>query len=383
LPALVTLSRILAIPVFLACSSVTNLPTSHPYLVGFSNLGPGTHTPLLKSADVVVVIEADLPWIPMNKDRDGVYERPSETAQVYVIDSGDPLRRGIGMHHDEADLTCHADAAVALTQLVEAIGDRVPDGWSDRSERIHALHDAWKARLHATESFLIAPSSSGRVTPYTTPQIMSTLREAIKSRGIPHESTLILNESVSNFPLVWSHMQPEVAGEMMGSAGSSLGWALGASIGSILGGRMAKKGNGGTGYELVVAIVGDGTFLFGVPASAFWIAGRYQTPFLTIVLNNGGWKSPRSSLLGVHPTGHGSKVAGDRLTVGFGPKYPDHSMIAMAASDGWAWGRKISSDLATEDKGPQALLRETIMEGVRVVVEEQRCAVIDCMLEII
>lgn len=278
-PALVTLSHSLALPVFLTCPSATNLPTSHPFLVGFSYLASGTHTPLLKSADVVLVVDAEVAWIPMNKDKDGVYERPNETARVYIIDSGDPLKRGIGMHHDEADLVCHADAAVALTQLREAIGTQPANGWSQRTERIQKIHHEWKAKLDAAESFPIAPSESGsgRHTPYTTPQIVGTLRKAIRARGIAREGTLVLNESISSYPLVWSHMQPEIAGEFIASGGSSLGWALGAGVGSVLGGRVAKKGEAGKGYELVTAIVGDGTFLFGVPASTFWMARRYQT----------------------------------------------------------------------------------------------------------
>ena len=58
----------------------------------------------------------------------------------------------------------------------------------------------------------------------------------------------------------------------------------------------------------MVAIVGDGTFLFGVPSAAYWMARRYNTvsyclmlgywtnsipfhlqPYLTIIINNGGW----------------------------------------------------------------------------------------------
>jgi hypothetical protein len=389
----------LALPVFLTCPSATNLPTSHPYLVGYSYLAPGTQTPLLKSADVVLVVDAEVAWIPMNRDKDGAYERPSETARVYIIDSGDPLKRGIGMQYGDADLVCHADAAVALTQLREAIGTQPANEWSKRTERIQKLHHEWKAQLRSAECFPIAPSSSGRPAPYTTPQIVSTLRKAIKARGIARESVLVLNESISSYPLVWSHMQPDIAGEMLGSGGSSLGWALGAGIGSVLGGRVAEKGKAKTGYELVAAIVGDGTFLFGVPASAFWMARRYQTvstppgprpsltlsdvpqPFLTIVLNNGGWKSPMLSMLGVHPTGHGAGAVGHQLTVGFGPDCPDYSQIAVAASNGWAWGRKISVDLATGDGGAEALLQETIAEAVRVVVEDRRCAVVDCVLE--
>jgi len=34
--------------------------------------------------------------------------------------------------------------------------------------------------------------------------------------------------------------------------------------------------------------VGDGTFLFSVPGSVYWISKRYNIPVLTIVLNNKG-----------------------------------------------------------------------------------------------
>ncbi|KIK93644.1 hypothetical protein PAXRUDRAFT_502856 [Paxillus rubicundulus Ve08.2h10] len=369
---LATLSRILALPVFLTCPSTTNLPTSHPFLVGVSYLTPGTHTPLLQSADVVVVIDAEVAWIPMNKDSDGVHERPQETAQVFVIDGGDPLKRGIGMHHDEADLICQADAAIALTQIREAVGSQAAFDLSERGERVRKMHEVWIAQLRAAESFPIVPSSSGRSAPYTTPQILAALRTAIHASGASREGTLILNESISSYPLTWSHMQPEIPGEMMSSGGSSLGWALGAGIGAVLGGR-----------ELVASIVGDGTFLFGVPASAFWMARRYMTPFLTIVLNNGGWKSPKLSMLGVYPHGYGSSAVGDQLTVGLGPDCPDYSQIAVAASGGWAWGRKISADLAVDGKNAEELLQETIAEAVRIVTEERRCAVVDCVLECI
>ena len=86
-------------------------------------------------------------------------------------------------------------------------------------------------------------------------------------------------------------------------------------------------------------------------------------------------------MLGIHPTGHGSSAVGHELTVGFGPDCPDYSQIAVAASNGWVWGRKISVDFATEERNGQQLLQETIAEAVRVVVEDRRCAVVDCVME--
>lgn len=79
-------------------------------------------------------------------------------------------------------------------------------------------------------------------------------------------------------------------------------------------------------------------------------------------------------MLRMHPTGHGSKASGDKLSVGFGPNCPDYSQIAVAASSGWAWGKRVST-------GGKAALESAIIEGVKVVFSERRCAVIDCVLE--
>lgn len=82
-------------------------------------------------------------------------------------------------------------------------------------------------------------------------------------------------------------------------------------------------------------------------------------------------------MLGVHPTGLGSKASGDKLSVGFGPDRPDFSQIAVAASGGWAWGKRVGD---AESSGRLAL-EATIAEAVKVVVNERRCAVVDCVLE--
>ena len=112
-------------------------------------------------------------------------------------------------------------------------------------------------------------------------------------------------------------------------------------------------------------------------------------PFLTIVLNNGGWKSPKLSLLGVHPAGYGSLAGGDELSVGFGPTAPDYAGIASAA--GGAWGQKVKwfekagaspkGDRGDAVQGQESGLNEIIKEAVRVVKEERRCAVVDCVIE--
>lgn len=75
-------------------------------------------------------------------------------------------------------------------------------------------------------------------------------------------------------------------------------------------------------------------------------------------------------MLGVHPTGAGSKAKSSHLNVTFGPQSPDYSQIAVAA--GGAWGTRITKPGEVEG---------AINEGVRVVLEEKRCSVIDVVIE--
>jgi len=70
--------------------------------------------------------------------------------------------------------------------------------------------------------------------------------------------------------------------------------------------------------------------MFGVPSSAFWVANAYQTPFLTIVYNNGGWNAPKYSTLGVHPEGTAKKNDNFWVTIGEGARFAD---IAAAAGN--------------------------------------------------
>lgn len=82
-------------------------------------------------------------------------------------------------------------------------------------------------------------------------------------------------------------------------------------------------------------------------------------------------------MLGVHPSGFGSQASGNKLSVGFGPDSPDFAQIAVAASAGWAWGKRVG---VSGDSGKEEL-ENTIAEAVRIVVSERRCAVVDCVLE--
>ena len=106
--------------------------------------------------------------------------------------------------------------------------------------------------------------------------------------------------------------------------------------------------------------------MFSAPSAVHWMARRYRTPFLQIIYNNRGWKAPKFSALAVHPDGFASRAKD--LDLSFDPP-PDYSGIAAAAGDAHARVVKHPHDVEA-----------AVAEGLRVVLEEQRCAVLDVWL---
>lgn len=112
--------------------------------------------------------------------------------------------------------------------------------------------------------------------------------------------------------------------------------------------------------------------------------------------SNVNLQGPKLSMLAVHSVGLDSQllsaVPADVLHTGFGPVCPDYSQIAVAASAGWAWGKKIGGEHKEAsvhandtskliDGGGKAELETTMGDAVRMVLEERRCAVLDCVLD--
>jgi acetolactate synthase I/II/III large subunit len=117
----------------------------------------------------------------------------------------------------------------------------------------------------------------------------------------------------------------------------------------------------------VVAICGDGSYLFSQPSTVHWLARAYQAPFLHVVLNNGGWRAPRQAVLGVHPDGIAARAP--NIDIHF-PEPPDYAGIAAAA--GGAHPEVVRS---------VAEVKPALERALRAVREEKRAAVIDARIQ--
>lgn len=306
-PALVALAELLAVPVLESAAFKMNFPADHPMHAGWQ-FTTRQQNPLLAEADVILIVDSDIPYIPATN-------APSADAAIYVVDT-DPLKASMTMWDVPARLSAVASGKVALRQLGQSVRnvDFDRDLIETRRAEITAAHQARRAEWDALEK-----PADGQITPQ---YLTACVRDLLAG-----EEVLALTEAVTNFQVVAEHLRVNQPGALMGSGGGSLGWSGGGAIGA----KIASP------ERIVVSLIGDGTFLFGVPASAHWVSRRYDAPTLTVIYDNRGWKAPKQSTLGVHPSG--AAAADDNFHVSFEPE-ADLPGVAVAAGAGY--GRTVS-----------------------------------------
>ncbi len=316
--ALTELCELVAAGVVESAPMRMNFPADHPLHVGYQ-WNTASQNPVLAAADVVLVAGSDVPWIPASN-------RPASGAQIFVLDA-DPVKEQMTLWHVPATRYARADLPIALRQVADAVrrlGGPDRAATQARAERLAATHLAQRAEWAAREQ----PGPDGTITPAW---LVACVRDAIGP------DALVLTEAVTNYQVVSEHLRPSRAGSLLGSGGSSLGWSGGAAVGA----KLAAPD------RTVVSLVGDGSYLFGVPATAQWLARRYHAPSLTVIFDNGGWSAPVLSALAVHPDG---AVAARGGGTGFAPIA---DLPAVAAAAGGAYAATVTQ----ADRLPAALRR--------------------------
>jgi acetolactate synthase I/II/III large subunit len=336
-PVLVELAEILAIGVLESAASCVNFPGDHPLHRGYQ-FTTTEQNPVLAQADVILVVDSDVPWIPTSS-------RPSPGAAIYVIDA-DPLKPTIPMWQIAARRFAAADSKVALKQIARLVRDEnlaEAQVVETRRAEIAAASQARRAELDALEQ-----PEAGVITPrYLTACVRDLLAGT---------DSLVLTETITSYQIVAEHLRPSVPGSYLGSGGGSLGWAGGGAVGAKLASSSERA---------VVSLVGDGSYLFGVPSSAQWVARRYHAPSLTVIYDNRGWAAPKFSTLRVH--GHGAAAAADDFHVSF---EPEADLAGIAAAAGGAYAATVDDP----DELPQ------VLKDALAVVRGGRSAVVSVHL---
>lgn len=333
--ALVELSERLGVGVLESVPSAMNFPADNPAYQGLQ-WSEARQNPVLAAADLVLVIDSDVPWIPS-------VNRPAAGARIYHIDV-DPLKQSMPLWYIPARRVFRADAATALAQINRRLTTLPID-----TARVATRH-ARLARVHAERSATLAERERPPADGISPEFAIAALRPHLDS------DTIVLNEAITNYPLVVDHLGSMRAGSLFASGGGSLGWHGGAAIGVKL----------ACPEKTVIAMTGDGSYLFSVPASVYWMARQYAAPFLTVIFNNRGWRAPKLSALAVHPSGYASRA--NDLGVAFDPP-PDYAAIAAAAGGAFA---------ATVRQAEE--MEQALAAAFHAVREERRAAVLDVWL---
>ena len=321
---LMALSEHLGIAVCEVGPQYLNFPGEHPHHLGYRR------NALVDEADLILMIDVDVPWIMSAV-------QPAAGARLFHIDQ-DPLKQSLGFWHYPAEATYLADSLQALEQLQLAAEGASISGWEARCQWIAAARQRQIVAAPAPADDALSPE-----------ELTAAVRDLVTER------TVIIFEAPSCTELIPSVLKMNRPGSYYASGGSGLGWGINAAIGAKLADPEAE----------VITLCGDGCFMFGVPSSAYWVAGTYRTPHLTVIYNNTGWKAPILSTLGVHPEGRARQNDNYWVTVGSGARLAD-----IAAATGGADAFRVDD---------RAALKETLQLALQTV-RGGRSAVVDVRL---
>ncbi|PWY89484.1 putative thiamine pyrophosphate enzyme [Aspergillus sclerotioniger CBS 115572] len=326
-------------------------PGDHPAYLGMRF---GVHD-AIKTADFILVADCDVPWIP-------TLCKPSDSARIIHIDV-DPLKQQIPVSYIPTIATFRAESATAFKQLNEYISSNASIQQTINSNENFARGQRREAEFQKTRQSirtLALPPPGGATAPLNASYLLGQIRQTCPS------DTIWAIESVTLTGTVADQIAPTTPKSWINCGGGGLGWSGGGALGIKLATDVQHGGpNKG---KFVCQIVGDGTYLFSVPGSVYWVARRYNIPILTIVLNNKGWNAPRRSMLLVHPNGDGSRATNEDLNISFAPT-PDYPGIAKAASGGTFWGAQASTVAELQKLLPEAI--KSVQNGTTAVLEAQ------------
>ncbi len=316
--ALALLAERCAIPVTQAAPRYMCLPSSHPMHLGY------WPTPLLAGADLVIVLDCDVPWIPSQ-------ESPAPGCRVVHIGI-DPAFARYPMRSFPSDLSIAADPAATLTALAGAVrpeDKRVASRRTRLAGAREALQSRWKAdaKPGAPMSFAWVSKCIG------------------DAKG---EDAVVFNE----YPLRQEQCAFERAGTFFhNSPAGGLGWGLGAALGA----KLALR------ERTVIATLGDGAYIFANPTAGHWVAAAYQLPILVVVFNNSLWGAVRRATHGMYRNGVSARDDWRGLA-GLSPSPAYEKLVEAHGGHGERVDRAedlpaaLERALAATRKGKQALL---------------------------
>lgn len=271
---LVKLAELMAIPVTESASIHANFPKSHPLYLG-------TPEAYLDQSDLVLLLGSRSPWYPPN----------AGPANATVVALGEnPLKGQMAYQNLLADMYVEGDITTTMQLLVESLeANGATRGAhaakiSERREHWKVEHDRLTANRQAAEA------TARSRQPIDPVWLCAAISEAMPDNAVYAE------EVTSHRGQVMRHVQwdrPQSYFHPNGGLGQGLGLALGVKL------AMPDRP--------VVALMGDGGFLYNPVTQSFGVAGEANLPFLTVIFNNGNYEAMRRNHQHYYPDGDATR----------------------------------------------------------------------------
>lgn len=325
--ALSALAQEWAIPICQYWAVQLAIPTDHPMAAG------PDPSPQLDDADAILVIDALAPWSP------NLHEPRPDCRVIHL--GQDPLYSRFPVRHFRSDISISCDVGEGIVALRHAMAPRLGaqrEAIVTRREKVVAAN----ARARASA---IATAERGNGTPMTKDWVSLCLSRAIAER----DATVLSELGCPMAPMTLRHrcswyQEPHSGG---------LGWSFPAGLGMQLADR----------DRLVVATMGDGSYIFSNPVACHQIAEALELPLLVVVVNNAEWGAVRQSVLGIYPDGHAARANCMPLT-SLSP-IPDFVRIAEASR---AYARTVTDG---------AVLEAALAEAIHHIESHRTLALLD------
>ena len=328
--ALIELADLLAIPVVESpVATVANFPKDNPLHQGFDI------EPMLATADLVLMVRSRVPWYPPKKG--------PEHATVVAMDEY-PFKTHMVYQSLHADMYLEGDVPSSLKMLTEAIRASRTDAIQIKERRTH-----WEKTHNQIEEDLRTAVARSRTSSGIHPvNLCATLGEVMPRNTIYVDETTShraqIHKFVRNYGMLSFVRVP-----------SGLGQCLGVSLGI----KIACPD------RPVVALIGDGAFLYNPLVPGLGFAQHANLPMMVIVFDNRGYRGMRNNHLAYYPEG---VAARHKLFYGETIDSSDYEELARASG---ALGIRV------EDPSK---LKSALQDGYQAV-KNGRVAIVNVRLE--
>jgi acetolactate synthase-1/2/3 large subunit len=257
--------------------------------------------PWIGDADVIVAIDSLTPWMPL-------FVRPN--AQCPVIQIGpDPLFEKNPVRSFRADVALCGEVSAGLKALLKALEGKasaaVQADVASRRTEVARKNAASKAKR-------LTQAQAGKGELISKPWLSHCMGQIAEKHDGKIVSELVTLKEFTGLTRPDTYYQEALSG------------GLGEAFPIALGMQLADRD------RLIIAAMGDGSYLFSNPIVCFEIAETAKLPVLVVVGNNKKWNAVRAATLALYPHGYASKMNVVPATELSDKPGPDFTKIAAA-----------------------------------------------------